>query len=294
MRASHIAALMTLGALWSASFLFMKIAVPTMGPVVLSGGRVVIGAIALTLAAWCLKQSMPRGRDWTPAAVVGVFYVAAPLLMWAYAAQQLSVSMLSIINATAPLFGALLSVLWLREALGARGVMGLALGFSGVAVLVGGEGFTAGTDASAIAAAFGASLFYGAVSNYTRKVKSADAFANVLGSLWIGALLMLPLMLAFPVRATPGLDAWSAVAALGILCTAFAYVVFFRLIEQIGAAPALTVTYLIPVFGTLWGVLFLNERIGLHHIVGAAMIIGGIALVAKSRTTHNAIARRLE
>lgn len=294
MRVSQIASLLVLGALWSVSFLFMKIAVPSTGPVVLSGGRIVIGAIALTFAAWWLKQSLPRGREWKPAAVVGLFYVAAPLLLWGYASQQLSVSLLSIINATAPLFGALFALLWLREALGAYGLAGLALGFAGVAVLVGGEGFTTGVDASAIAAAFGASLFYGAVSNYTRKVKSADAFANVLGSLWVGALIMLPLMLAFPVRTTPGLDALSAVAALGIVCTAFAYVVFFRLVEQIGAAPALTVTYLIPVFGTLWGVLFLNERVGVHHIVGAAMIIGGIALVAKSRNANNAAARRLE
>lgn len=285
---------MVLGALWSVSFLFMKIAVPSTGPVVLSGGRIVIGALALTFAAWWLKQSLPRGREWKPAAVVGLFYVAAPLLLWGYASQQLSVSLLSIINATAPLFGALFALFWLREALGAHGLAGLALGFAGVAVLVGGEGFTAGIDASAIAAAFGASVFYGAVSNYTRKVKSADAFANVLGSLWVGALIMLPLMLLFPVRTTPGLDALSAVAALGIACTAFAYVLFFRLVEQIGAAPALTVTYLIPVFGVLWGALFLGERVGVHHIVGAVMIIGGIALVAKSRAANNTTARRLE
>ena len=90
-------------------------------------------------------------------------------------------------------------------------------------------------------------------------------------------------MVMFPLRETPGMAAWSSVAALGILCTAIAYVVYFRLIEQIGAAPTLTVTYLIPLFGVLWGVMFLDERIGVHHVAGAAMILAGIALVAKSR-----------
>jgi len=150
-------------------------------------------------------------------------------------------------------------------------------------VLVGGEGFTAGVDTASIAAAFGASFFYGAVSNYTRQAKSAAPLTNVLGSLWIGALILLPLMFAFPARETPGVAALSAVAALGILCTAVAYVAFFWLIAQIGAAPALTTTYLIPVFGVIWGALFLGERIGVHHILGAAMIVGGIALVARAR-----------
>src|SRR5688572_17079482 len=116
----------------------MKIAVPSMGPVTMIGGRICTGAIALTLIAWIIKKTLPRGREWIPAAVIGLFYVAAPLLLWGYASQQLSVSLLSIINATAPLFGALLSLIWLREQMNARGVAGLALGFAGVAVLVGG------------------------------------------------------------------------------------------------------------------------------------------------------------
>ena len=204
--------------------------------------------------------------------------------MWGYAAQQLSASLLSIINATAPLFAALLSLLWSRERMGARGVAGLALGLAGVAVLVGGVGLSDGRPpALFIAAAFLASFLYGVISNYWQTVKGMDAYSNVLGSLWVATLAMVPLMILFPLRATPGVAAWGSVAALGILCTAIAYVGYFRLIEQIGAAPALTTTYLIPLFGTLWGVIFLGERLGVHHVLGAAMIIGGIALVARAR-----------
>ena len=288
MRPAQIAWLIALGAIWGSSFLFMKIAVPAMGPSVMMGGRIGIAAITLTIVAWFIKKSLPRGKQWTPAVVTGIFYAAIPLFLWGYAAQQLSASLLSIINATAPLFAALLSLLWrpghTRKRMGARGLAGLALGFAGVAVLVGGEGLSdSKPHALSIAAAFLASLLYGAISNYWQTAKGMDAYSNVLGSLWVATLAMAPLMIWFPVRETPGVAAWGSVAALGILCTAIAYVAYFRLVEQIGAAPALTVTYLIPVFGTLWGVVFLGERIGAHHVLGAAMIIGGIALVARVR-----------
>ena len=287
MRPTQLAWLIALGAIWGASFLFMKIAVPAMGPSVMMGARIFIGAITLSLVALLIRESLPRGRQWTPAIITGIFYAAIPLFLWGYAAQQLSATLLSIINATAPLFGAAISLVWLRERMGAVGYSGLALGFAGVAVLVGGVG--AGDQAPpalSLAAAFLASLLYGAISNYTQTIKSVDPFSNVLGSLWVAALAMVPLMILYPVRETPDAAAWGSVAALGILCTAVAYVAYFRLVEQIGAAPALTVTYLIPVFGTLWGVIFLDERIGIHHVLGAAMIIGGIALVARARSVR--------
>lgn len=285
MRPAHIAWLIALGAIWGSSFLFMKIAVPAFGPSMMMGGRIAIAALTLSVVAWFIKKSLPRGSQWKPAVVIGLFYIAIPLFMWGYAAESLSASLLSIINATAPLFGVAISLLWLRERISARGLAGLALGFAGVSVLVGGEGFREGeTPTLAIAAAFVASILYGAISSYSQRSKVADPYANVLGSLWVATLAMTPLMVLFPLRETPGLAAWSSVTILGIVCTALAYVVYFRLIEQIGAAPTLTVTYLIPLFGVLWGVMFLDERIGAHHVAGAVMILAGIALVARART----------
>jgi drug/metabolite transporter (DMT)-like permease len=289
LRPAQLVWLIALGAIWGSSFLFMKIAVPAMGPSVMMGGRIGIAAVTLSIVAWFIKKSLPRGNQWTPAIMVGIFYTAIPLFMWGYASQSLSASLLSIINATAPLFGAALSVLWLRQRMSARGWAGLALGFAGVAVLVGGEGFSKNdTPALAIAAAFSASILYGAISNYSQTVRNVDPYSNVLGSLWVATLVMMPLMLLFPVRETPGIAAWGSVVTLGILCTAIAYVVYFRLIEQIGAAPTLTVTYIIPVFGILWGAVFLGERIGVHHVLGAAMIIAGIAAVTRARQSTQA------
>ena len=284
MRPAQLAWLIALGAIWGASFLFMKLAVPAFGPSVMMGGRIGIGAATLSLIAWFIGKTLPRGAQWKPAVIIGIFYAAIPLWLWGYAAQQLSASLLSIINATAPLFGVLMSLLWLRERLSALGLAGLTLGFAGVAVLVGGVGLSdSRPPAIFIAAAFLASFLYGVISNYWQTVKGMDAYSNVLGSLWVATLALVPLMILFPMRATPGVAAWSSVIALGVLCTAIAYVGYFHLIEQIGAAPALTTTYLIPLFGTLWGVIFLGERLGVHHVLGAAMIIGGIALVARAR-----------
>lgn len=284
MRPAQLALLTALGAAWGASFLFMKIAVPAFGPSMMMGGRIGIAAITLLLIAWFIGKSLPRGAQWRPAIITGIFYVAIPLWLWGYAAQQLSASLLSIINATAPLFATALSLLWFRERMRAGGLAGLLLGFIGVALLVGGEGFSENRPPLlSIAAAFLASLLYGVISNYWQTVKHLDGYSNVLGSLWVATLAMMPLMLLNPMRETPGAAAWSAVATLGIVCTAVAYVAYFRLVEQLGASSALTVTYLIPVFGTLWGVLFLGEHLGVHHVLGAAMIMGGIALVARAR-----------
>ncbi len=292
MRPAQIAWLIALGAIWGSSFLFMKIAVPAFGPSMMMGGRIGIAAVTLSIAAWFLKKSLPRGTQWQHATVIGIFYIAIPLWMWGYASQQLSVSLLSIVNATAPLFAAAISLIFLREPMSAQGIAGLSLGFAGVAVLVGNEGFgEGGTPTLAIAAAFAASLLYGAISNYSQRMKVADQYSNVLGGLWVATLAMMPLMILFPLREPPGIAAWSSVATLGILCTAIAYVAFFRLIEQIGAAPTLTVTYLIPVFGVIWGAVFLDERIGMHHVAGAVMILAGITLVAKARRTASDILR---
>ncbi len=281
----NIVTMIFLGAAWGSSFLFMKIAVPEMGPFAMVEARVAFGALALSVFALVLRKSLPRGRQWLPCIMIGLFYTAIPLLLWAYAARTLGASLLSIINATAPLFGALVTLLWLRERMRARGLAGLALGFAGVALLVGGEGIeNARAEALPIAAALAASLMYGVMANYQDTIKDAvNPFSNVLGSLWVASIALMPVVVLSPPPAMPGWPAWGAVATLGIVCTAIAYHAYFGLIDELGPASALTVAYLIPVFGTLWGVLFLGERIGVHMIVGAAMIVAGIALVASAR-----------
>lgn len=285
MSARDLLTLIFLGAAWGSSFIFMKIAVPQMGAAAMVEARVLIGALALTVFALALRMPFPRGRQWLSSAMIGIFYTAIPLLCWAYAAHTLAASLLSIINAAAPLFGALVSLIWFRERLSARGIAGLTLGFGGVALLVGGEGFgNAQVEALPLAAAFAASLLYGIMANYQDTVRAvASPYTHALGGLWVAALFTAPGAVALAPPTMPGTDAWAAVAALGIVCTAIAYQAHLRLIGEVGPAKALTSAYLIPVFGMLWGALFLGERIGAHMIAGAAIIIAGIALVASAR-----------
>lgn len=279
--------------MWGSSFLFMKIAVPSMGPAAMIEARVGIGALVLTLVGWLTRQRLPRGREWIPCFYVGVFYTAIPLLMWGYASRNANASLLSIINATAPLFGAVVARVWHGQRLSARGNLGLALGFAGVAVLVSGEGLIGQAELTwAVAAAFTGALLYGVMANYPEFASATmPPYTNVLGSLWIATLLIAPLLWWFPVQQTPPLAAWGAVLMLGVMSTALAYILFVHLVENVGAASALSVSYLIPVFGTLWGVLFLGERVGVQTIIGAAMIIGGIALVARAHRAAQAGAR---
>ena len=205
---------------------------------------------------------------------------ALTYLLFGYAELTLSAAMLSILNATSPLWGALIGAAWQRAPLGRRTLAGLALGVAGVGLLVGFDRVALQPGAgAAIAASLAAALCYAVASNYTKAAKTVEPFANAHGSMWAASLLLLPALLAFPPAATPAAGIVAIVAALGVVCTGVAYLLYFRLIDDIGAAPALTVTVLIPLFGTFFGWLFLDEAVGWHTLAGGAVVIAGTALV---------------
>jgi drug/metabolite transporter (DMT)-like permease len=131
----------------------------------------------------------------------------------------------------------------------------------------------------AVAAALAGAFSYSIASAYAPKARSVEPFANAHGSMWAATLLVIPVLPFFPAPAEPTIGILGAALALGIMCTGIAYVIYFRLIEEIGPTSALTVTFLNPLFGILWGVLFLGETIGWHTVAGAAIVIAGTALV---------------
>jgi drug/metabolite transporter (DMT)-like permease len=281
MTTADLLRLITLSAIWGASYLFMRIGAPVLGPVLLIALRLALAALFLWVVALALKKRLNLRAHWRHYAVLGLFNSALPFLFFAIAARTLPASLLSVLNATAPIWAAVITAIWTRKMLSRQAVLGLATGIAGVSLLVGFDPATLGPGAPlAIALSLAASLCYGIASLYANLSKrQVEPFANAHGSMWAAALWIAPAAPFFPTIATPSLVVLAIVLALGIVCSGVAYLLYFRLIQDVGAASALTVTFLVPVFGVLWGYLILNEPVGWHTLAGACAVICGTAWV---------------
>lgn len=280
MNTASAARLIALSAIWGASFLFLRIGAPVLGPTPLIFLRVVLAAMFLAVVGAYLKKALGARKHWRHFLVLGFFNSALPFLLFAYAATMVSASLLSILNATAPIWGAAIGAVWTRASLAPRQMIGLLLGIAGVALLAGVESLSlpAGGGA-AILAALSAAGSYGIATTYARSAASVEPFANAHGSMWASVLLIAPALCFSPAPPDfPAAHVAAAVVALGVLCSGVAYLLYFRLIADIGATSALTVTFLIPVFGVLWGYAFLDEAVGWHTFAGAAIVLTGTAL----------------
>lgn len=283
MRPADIARLVVLAAIWGASFIFMRLAAPALGPVLMADLRLLIAGLAL--AAWLLATGydMQWRRYWKQYAVLGVVNSGVPFVMYAFAALHLPASLSAVLNATAPLFGALFGALWLGERLGLLRIAGLAAGIAGVALVSQPGGLQpAPFFGWAIAACLLACACYGVTGVLIRKLApQAKPTGIAVGSQLAAGVALLPAV-PFALPGTPpGAVAILSVLVLALLCSALAYVLYFRLIADIGATRALTVTYLIPVFGILWGALFLGESLPAAALAGGVLIVTGTVLVAR-------------
>jgi drug/metabolite transporter (DMT)-like permease len=283
MNTANLLRLVSLAAIWGGSFLFMRISAPVLGPAVLIELRVLLAALFLLAVAFVLgKRAAPLNlrEHWKHYLVLGFFNSALPFLLFAFAARTLSASVLSVLNATAPMWGAIIGAIWTRQPVKARTALGLVLGTVGVALLVGFDKVSDRPGAGvALVAALAAALSYAIASLYARSAKVVAPFANAHGSMWSSALLVLPALAFFPATGQSTVAVAGSVVALGVLCSGIAYLLYFRLIEEIGPTSALTVTFLNPVFGILWGALFLGEVVGWYTVAGSAIVLAGTALV---------------
>ena len=278
MNAADAARLVTLAAIWGASFLFMRIAAPAIGPVATADVRMLIAGAALAAYYVFTGFDAQWRRWWRYYLFIGALNSAAPFLLFGYAALDLSVGLMAVLNATSPMWGALLSALVLRERLSPGRSAGLILGVIGVAVVSGAE---ASTRWLAILAALAAAFCYGLTGVVLRRWgRETTARGMAVGTQLMGGVLLAPLLALAP-PAWPSASVVLAVLALGLVCGALAYVLYFRLIADIGATAALTVTYLIPIFGVLWGTLFLGEALSAAMIAGALVVIAGTVLVLR-------------
>jgi drug/metabolite transporter (DMT)-like permease len=258
----------------------MRIGAPVLGPAVLIEYRVLFAALFLFVVGLVLRKRLDLKTHWKHYLILGFFNSALPFVLFAFAARTLSASVLSVLNATAPMWGALLGAAWSRQRIGARTALGLVCGTAGVALLVGFDSVSTRPGAGvAVTAALLAALSYSIASLYAKSAKSVEPFANAHGSMWAAALFVIPVLPFFPQPGEPSLGVMGAVLALGVLCSGIAYLLYFRLIAEVGTTSALTVTFLNPVFGILWGALFLGEVVGWYTVAGSAIVLVGTALV---------------
>ncbi|HEY2862616.1 MAG TPA: DMT family transporter [Casimicrobiaceae bacterium] len=284
MNGRDVARLLALAALWGASFAFMRVAVPALGPVWLAWCRVTLAFVAL-LAVAIGRGSVPSlAAHWRSYLVIGTINSALPFVLFCFAEQYVTASTAAVLNATSPFFGALGGAFWLGEALGARRLAGMALGLGGVALLVGWqpEPWTAQMIAG-ILACLAAALCYGLASIYAKaRMKGIPSGAIALYSQLGAALVLLPALPFAAIPSTPSPLVVGNVLALSLASTALAYLLYFRLIADVGPTRALTVTFLIPLFGVLWGALFLGESLAANTLSGCALILAGTWLAVRN------------
>nr|WP_320136518.1 DMT family transporter [uncultured Amphritea sp.] len=280
MKFKNLIQLLLLAALWGGSFLFMRIASPVIGPAIMIELRLLLAALFLLGIALLLRRRLPLRQHWKHFAMLGWFNTAMPFLLLGFSAQTLSASLLSILNATAPIWGNLLIALRFRKPITLTTLIGLLAGIIGVAILLGFDPILLQPGSGvAVIAGLVAALSYGIASCYAQGADHVEPFTNAHGSMWAASLLLIPLLPFFPAQTTDNPTVIGSVLLLGIFCTGCAYLLYFRLITDIGASSAITVIFLVPVFGVLWGHLFLDEQIGWHTIIGAMIVLSGVALV---------------
>lgn len=269
--------LVALGAIWGASFLLMRMAADDFGAVGLVEVRLVLGALILLPLLWRARAQF-GGANWLRLAGIGAINSAIPFVLFAWAAQRAPAGIGAITNAMAVLFTALVAFAFYGERIASRRWVGLAAGFIGVAVLASGK--TAGVSVwSAALAGTLAAFLYGVSANLIKRhLAGIPPGAVAAATLSCASLLLAPFAIAtWPSTAIAGV-AWASAALLGVLCTGIGFLLYYRLIQRIGAPRATTVTYLVPLFGVVWAWLVLGEPLTGTMAIATALILGGVAL----------------
>jgi drug/metabolite transporter (DMT)-like permease len=271
-----------LAAIWGGSFLLMKLGAAEVGPFAMAFLRVLLASLfLLPLLVW-RGQLVALRQHLKPILWVGALNSGVPFVLFGFSVLHISTGLNSILNATTPLWGAVVAWVWLRDKPTPLRILGLVIGFAGVAALAWDKAtFKAGaaSPGMAVLACLAATLCYGIAASFTKKyLTGVPPLASATGS-QIGAalLLVLPAAAHMPTQA-PSATAWLAIVLLAFFCTAVAYVLYFRIIARAGPARAVAVTFLIPVFGVAYGGLFLNEAITATMVIFGAVIVLGTAL----------------
>ncbi len=291
MRPADLARLLVLAAIWGASFLFMRIVAPVLGSMPTAFFRASIGLLGLLAIVWLMRVRWQFNGKLKHCLMLGVINAGIPSAMYCLAALVLPAGYSAIFNATTPMMGVLIGMLFFAEALTLSKAAGVAIGLFGVAVLTrtGPVAFDLDLLLGA-AACLIATACYGVAGFLTRRwiglQGGLDNRLTALASLAGASLFLLPLfggsLWLQPPASWGGLEVWLSLAGLGLLCTALAYVLYFRLLSDIGPIKASTTTFLIPPFGVLWGALLLDEPLSWAYLYGGVLIALALWLVVRT------------
>ncbi len=281
MRRQDLARLVALAAMWGASFLFLRYAVPSMGAVLLIEVRVAIAGLALFAFVLATGGSIGWKRHWRAYLFVGAVGLAAPFTLIAQAVLVIDASTAAILNALSPLFASIVAAIWIRDPLTPAKLAGIALCLVGTAVLVGWTPVPmSGRELLAASLSVAATALYGYTIVFTKvRLRDADPLATAAGTLLMAAASMLPFTPASRDFSAIPAAAWAAALGLAIVSTTVAFILYYRLIADVGPVKAITVTLLVPVFGMLWGVLLLGEPLTAGRLAGCAIILAGCSLI---------------
>lgn len=287
MQAKHIGALILLGAIWGASFIFIRETAHAFGPIGLMFLRVTFGGLTLIMFLPFLtqtrqqvspRQMLSRWRDFF---IMGFFNSALPFVLIAFSELSITASLAAILNSTTPLFTAVIAAFWAGERLTIPKIIGLLMGIVGVSILVGGSPLTLDTSyLLAILASLTAALCYGIGTVYaSRQTKGLPGMVAAIGQLLgASAILFIPAAATVP-QTPPDLKTILYLVALVVMSTSFAYLIYFYLLRHIGPTRTASVTFLVPIFGSLWGIFFLNEPFNLWMLVGMSIVFLSVGLV---------------
>jgi len=275
-----LVSLLFLGAVWGAAFLFMRIASPEVGPAWAAEIRLVIGAAALLVVAGPATWRVAQGRM-VSFVVVGALFSAVPFTLIAIATVTLPAGFTALLNAATPLFTAAIAVGFMGQRISLRLAAGLAVGVVAVILLVGWSPLEPGaTAALAIAAGLGAPASYAVAGNLVRaRLSDVPPVELATGMLTAGAVIALPVAVLSGAPGTPAVDGIISLVGVGILSTAVAWPIFFRVLRRTTPTAASTVTFVVPAFALTWGSILLAEPVGAGLLAGFALILVSLVLV---------------
>ena len=285
MQTKDWAALGLLSSIWGATFLFGRIAIAELPPLTLTLARVAIAAIVLNIVLMFMSTNYRQTQTmWTNFAIMGVLNNIIPFGLIFYGQQEIGAGLASIINAMTPIWTLIIAHLATSdEKMSGQKTLGILFGFAGVGVLIGLDAFNGfGSSVVAQIAVLGATISYGFAAVFGRRFVGVPPVQTARGQLTMSSLILLPLTLFIDqpwALQTPSFQTILSVLALAIVCTAFAYILYFRILQSAGAVNAALVTFLIPPSAILLGILFLGETLALREIAGIVLIMTGLIII---------------